>query len=389
MIATQRTGYGIPYAVACRALGVSQAWFYKWRGGDVSASRMRRRALARLVRCVFAAHRGTYGSPRITAELRALGWRVSKNTVAALMAEQHLVARPRRRRRALTKRSACARKAPDLLKRDFAPPPAPNVRWVGDLTDIPNDEGALYLAAVTDLHSRRVVGFALGEHHDARLAKAALCMAIAVRGGDVAGVVFHSDQGGEYTGDLFAQACHRAGVRRSMGRTGSALDNACAESLFSTLEFELLARSRFATRAQARRAVADWIDDYNRNRRHSTNHMLSPVAFELAAADGGGASAAGPPTRAKGSTGGGGAAAESQKEGGAVAGRGAPRMLRGRPSSLKGASHRAARDGPEGPPLTLETSAAPGGSGRGRRWPAPAGRAAPRPRSRKRQDHPV
>jgi putative transposase len=183
MIVTQRTGYGIPHAVACRALGVSQAWFYKWRGGDVSASRMRRRALARLVRCVFAAHRGTYGSPRITAELRALGWRVSKNTVAALMAEQHLVARPRRRRRALTKRSACARKAPDLLKRDFAPPPTPNVRWVGDLTDIPNDEGALYLAAVTDLHSRRVVGFALGEHHDARLAKAALCMAIAVRGG--------------------------------------------------------------------------------------------------------------------------------------------------------------------------------------------------------------
>jgi hypothetical protein len=224
LIAAQRTRYGIPYAVACRALGVSQAWFYKWRNGDVSLRRKRRAALAALIAYLFTKHHGSYGSPRITADLRDLGWRVSENTVAKLMAEQHLVARRRRKRRGLTKRSASARKAPDLLGRDFSPPPVPNVHWVGDLTDIPNDEGKLYLAAVEDLHSRRIVGFALGERHDAELARAALCVAVAVRGGDVAGVVFHTDQGGEYTGGLFAQACARAGVKQSMGRTGSALD---------------------------------------------------------------------------------------------------------------------------------------------------------------------
>jgi putative transposase len=233
---------------------------------------------------LFARHKGTYGSPRITADVRELGWRVSENTVAAVMAELHLVARPRRTRRGLTRPDGSARKAPDLLCRDFTPPPAPNVAWVGDLTDIPNDEGRLYLASILDLHSRRVVGFALGEHHDPPLARAALCTAIAVRGGDVTGVIFHTDQGGEYTGGVFATACTRAGVRQSMGRTGSALDNAAAESFNSTLEFELLAASHFSTRAQARRAVADWIDEYNRIRRHSTNHMLAPVAFELAQA---------------------------------------------------------------------------------------------------------
>ncbi len=216
---------------------------------------------------------------------------MSDNTVAQLMAEQHVVARRHRRRRGLTRRTASARKAPDLLRRDFSPPARPNVRWVGDLTEIPNEEGPLYLATVLDLHARRVVGFALGEHHNAELAKAALCMAIAVRGGQVAGVVFHSDQGGEYTGAVFAQACARAGVVQSMGRTGSALDNAAAESLNSSLQCELLADSRFTTRAEARGAVVEWIDDYNRLRRHSTNGMLPPVAFEQTRARAGKAAA--------------------------------------------------------------------------------------------------
>jgi transposase InsO family protein len=283
-IAAQRARYGIAYAVSCRALGVSQAWLYKWRRGDVSKRRARRQALAAAIAQLFARHRGTYGSPRITDDLREAGWRVSVNTVAAVMAELQLVARPKRRRRGLTKADAAARKAPDLIGRHFAPPAAPNVAWVGDLTEVPTDEGRCYLASVLDLHSRRVVGFALGAHHDAALAKAALCMAIAVRGGDVAGVIFHSDQGGEYTGELFARACRRAGVRQSMGRTGSALDNAVAESFNSTLQFELLALTHFTTRAQARQAVADWIDEYNRIRRHSTNRMLAPITFELAQA---------------------------------------------------------------------------------------------------------
>jgi transposase InsO family protein len=124
----------------------------------------------------------------------------------------------------------------------------------------------------------------MGIHHDAELARAALCVAIAVRGGAVAGVLFHTDQGGEYTGNLFVEACRSAGVTQSMGRTGSALDNAVCESFNSTLEFELLSQRHFATREQARHAVAGFIDEYNTDRRHSTNGMLSPVDYEHACA---------------------------------------------------------------------------------------------------------
>jgi putative transposase len=206
------------------------------------------------------------------------------------MAEQHLVARPkRRRRRGLTRADKSARKAPDALKRDFTPPPRPDVRWCGDLTEIPTGEGKFYLAAILDLHSRRCVGFALDAHHDAALARAALCTAIAIRGGVVAGVVFHTDQGGEYTGELFAAACRSAGVTQSMGRTCSALDNAVAESFNSTVEFELLRDQQFASREQARRAVAAWIDEYNTIRRHSTNGLLAPVDYERIQARGHGA----------------------------------------------------------------------------------------------------
>jgi transposase InsO family protein len=209
-----------------------------------------------------------------------MGWRVSVNTIAQVMAEQHLVARPKRRRRGLTRADKSARKAPDLLRRDFAPPARPNVAWVGDLTEIPNDEGRFYLASVLDLHSRRAVGYAMDAHHDARLATAALQVAIAVRGGDVAGVIFHSDQGGEYSGNLFAAACARAAVRQSMGRTGSALDNAVAEAFNSTLQFELLAHNHFSTRAQARASVAAWIEEYNTTRLHSTAGMQPPAVYE-------------------------------------------------------------------------------------------------------------
>jgi transposase InsO family protein len=280
VIAVQRAEHGIPHAVSCRALGVSQAWFYKWRNGDRSPRHRRRLALTAAVRTLFAQHHGSYGSPRITADLRDLGWRVGENTVAAVMAEQHLVARAKHVRRSTTRPDRSARKAPDALGRDFSQPERPDLRWCGDLTEIPTGEGVLYLASVLDLHSWRCVGFALGEHHDADLARAALCVAIAVRGGSVAGVVFHTDQGGDYTGELFAQACRHAGVTQSMGRTGSALDNAASESFNSTVEFELLRSTNFTTKQQARRAVAGWIDEYNTVRRHSTDQMLSPVDYE-------------------------------------------------------------------------------------------------------------
>jgi putative transposase len=278
-IAAQRAEHAIPCASSCRAVGVSQAWFYKWVHGDVSLRRARREALAAQIRYLFTKHKRRYGSPRITADLQALGWRVSKNTVAELMRELGLMARPKRRR-GTTKADRSARKAPDLVGRDFSLRDTPNQVWVGDLTDIPNEEGPLYLASVLDLHSRRVVGFGMDAHHDAELARGALCMAIAVRGGEVAGVVFHTDQGGEYTGQLFATACTHAGVTQSMGRTGSALDNTVAESFHSTLEFELLRGARFATRAEARAAVAGYLEEYNLDRRHSTCGMVSPVAYE-------------------------------------------------------------------------------------------------------------
>jgi putative transposase len=151
--------------------------------------------------------------------------------------------------------------------------------------EIPTDEGKLYLATVLDLASRRLAGFALGEHHDAPLAKAALCMAAAVRGGDVDGVIFHTDKGGEYVGDVFATACVAIGVTQSMGRVGSALDNAAAESFNSTLEWELLSRRNFATKDQARREVAGFIDAYNHRRRHSSCDMLPPVTYEQVLAE--------------------------------------------------------------------------------------------------------
>jgi putative transposase len=284
-IAAQRVEHRIPHATACRALGVSQAWFYKWQDravhGDVSPRRARRRALAAEVARLFAVHRGTYGAPRITADLRAARWRVSENTVAALMREQHLAARAKKRRRSTTRPGRGRWRAPDLIGRDFGAKRL-NQKWYGDGTELPTDEGKLYLASVLDVASHRVVGFAIGEHHDAQLAYAALAMAVAVRGGQVAGVILHTDQGSEYTAHTFRAACGRIGITQSMGRPGSALDNAVIEAWHSTLTFELRALEHFATKAQARARVPAWIDEYNGQRRHSACGMHSPIDYELA-----------------------------------------------------------------------------------------------------------
>ncbi|MEO7572375.1 MAG: IS3 family transposase [Acidimicrobiales bacterium] len=189
------------------------------------------------------------------------------------------MARLTRRRRGLTRPDKAAKPLPDLVRRNFTAP-AVNVVWCGDLTEIPTAEGKLYLATVEDLGSRRLPGFALSEHHDAAVAVAAIRMAAAVRGGNVRGVVFHSDKGSEYTAGDFAEVCARLGITQSMGRVGSALDNAAAESFNSTLEWELLSRRSFATKDQARQEVATWIDRYNTTRRHSTCEMRSPIQFE-------------------------------------------------------------------------------------------------------------
>ena len=284
-IAAQRDRHRIPHAVSCRALGISQSWYYKWsshaRAGTLPPRAARRARLAAEVRRLFEAYEGKRGSPMITADLRDAGWRVSENTVAKLMAEQNLAARPRRRRKSTTRPGRGRWRAPDLVKRDF-PAQQVNRKWYGDGTEIPTGEGKLYLASVMDMASRRVLGFALGEHHDAALAYGALAMAVAVRGGQVPGVIMHTDQGSEYTAGLVRQACDRLGIRQSMGRPGSALDNAVIESWHSTLEFELRSLEHFPTRAAARARVSAWIEDYNQHRRHSALGMMSPVDYEQA-----------------------------------------------------------------------------------------------------------
>ena len=284
LIASQGERHGIPHAVCCRALGVSESWFYKWRHGDRSQRRARREKLKAEIARLFRGHEGKRGSPMITADLHDLGWRVSKNTVAGLMREMGLAARPGRKGRKGTTRPGKGRwKAPDLIKRDF-PAETINQKWYGDGTEIRTDEGKLYLDSVLDVGSRRVLGFALGEHHDAELAYGALVMAVAVRGGQVPGVIFHTDQGSEYTADAFRAACERLSICQSMGRPGSALDNAVIESWHSTLEWELRSLRKFATKAEARAAVAAWIEEYNTSRKHSALGMRSPVAYELALA---------------------------------------------------------------------------------------------------------
>lgn len=278
-VAAQRTDHAVPHAVACRALEVSESWFYKWRDRPPTPRAERRGELDTAVKEFFDASDGTYGSPRVHADLLEAGWVVAERTVAASMAAQGLAGRLKRRRRCLTRPDKAADPVPDLVGRDFTAT-AINQKWCGDLTEIPTGEGKLYLAIVEDLASRRLPGFALGEHHDAALASAALKMAAAIRGGNVTGVIFHSDKGGEYTGHVFEQACAALGVTQSMGRVGSCFDNATSESWNSTLEFELLSRRTFATKDQARAEVAAFIDRYNATRRHSTCEMRSPIQFE-------------------------------------------------------------------------------------------------------------
>jgi putative transposase len=211
-IAAQGVEHGIPHATACRALGVSPAWFYKWRDGDSSPRHARRAQLSAAIGQIFAARHGKYGSPRITDDLREAGWRVSEKTVAAIMREQHLVARAKKRRKHTTGQGKARWRAPDLVGRDF-PASAVNQKWYGDGTEIVTDEGKLFLDSVLDMGSRRLVGFAMGSHHDAELAHAALAMAVAIRGGKdaIAGVIMHTDQGSEYTARIFRTACDRDG----------------------------------------------------------------------------------------------------------------------------------------------------------------------------------
>lgn len=250
----------------------------KWRDRPPTKRARRRADIDAKVKASFDDSGGTYGSPRVLADLREAGEQVSKKTVESSMARQGLVARTKRRRVNLTRPDKRAVPFPDLIKRDFTAT-EPNTRWVGDMTEIPTAEGKL--ATVEDLFSRRLPGFAMSEHPDAELATAAIHVAVAVRGGDVTGVIFHTDRGSTYTADAFTSACTGLGIVQSMGRVGSCFDNAAAESWFSTLEHELLSRRDFGTRAEARRAVAGFIERYNGRRRHSACGQKSPIDYEI------------------------------------------------------------------------------------------------------------
>ncbi|MFF7234456.1 IS3 family transposase [Streptomyces sioyaensis] len=281
VISDQRTDHGIPHTVACRALGVSEAWYYKWRNRPANPTdrEVRRAAPTERIKHFFNASGGTYGSPRITLDLWAEGWKVSVNTVAEIMAELGLCGRKPKKRRSLTqqgKRPA----ARDLVWRHFDAV-APDLLWVGDMTEIDTGEGKLYLATVIDLFSRRLLGYAMGERHDAALVSASLRMAATTRGGRVDGVIFHSDHGSEYTSTAYGDLCDRLSVVQSMGRVGSCFDNAAAESFNSTIKVEYIHRHRFATRTEARIKIATWIVDFcNTRRRHSSAGGLPPAEFE-------------------------------------------------------------------------------------------------------------
>ncbi|WP_328778929.1 IS3 family transposase [Streptomyces canus] len=279
VISDFRTEHGISHRVSCRALGVSESWFYKHRTHQPTRRELRRQHLIEAVKEEFDTSGGTYGSPKIWIRLVRQGWRVSVNTIAKIMAELGLVARKVRRRRGLTrpgKRPA----APDFVRRDFTAE-APDLVWCGDMTEIETGEGKLYLATVIDLFSRRLLGYAMGARHDAELVVAALHMAATTRGGEVRGVIFHTDRGSEYASQRFRRACRRLGVFQSMGRVGSCFDNAVSKAFNSVLKVEYVHRHTFATRAAARIRIATWITDfYNTRRLHSVCHWKSPIDYE-------------------------------------------------------------------------------------------------------------
>jgi putative transposase len=267
-----------PVASLCRVLGVSPAGYYAWRHRPPSARARADAALRERIHSVHAASHGTYGAPRIHAELKAAGVAVGRKRVARLMRAAGWVGVSRRQGPATTRRAERVRPAPDLVERRFTAD-GPNRLWVADITGVPTAAGLLYLAVVVDVFSRRVVGWSMSTDLRSQLVLDALDMALAQR--KPRGVIHHSDQGCQYTSLGFGARCREAGVRPSMGSVGDAYDNALCESFFATLECELLARCRFGSQAEARRALFRFIEGwYNPRRRHSGLGYLSPIEFE-------------------------------------------------------------------------------------------------------------
>lgn len=272
--------HAVEYGVAriCRVLQVSRSGYYAWAKRLPSWRSCEDAVLTDRIREIHRYSRGTYGSPRIHAELAAHGVRVGRKRVARLMRENTLWGVSRRKWTITTVRSPRYDPAPDLVSRDFGAD-GPNKLWVADITYIPTWAGFLYLAVVLDAWSRRVVGWAFSTNLMTELVEAALDMAVRTR--QASGVIHHSDHGSQYTAIAFGKRCREAGVRPSMGTVGDAYDNAMCESFFATLECEFIDRTTLKTPADAERGAFEFIEGwYNPRRRHSSLDYNSPVEFE-------------------------------------------------------------------------------------------------------------
>ena len=268
----------------CGALGVSVSGYYAWRGRLISQHQQNDAVLLQAIQRVYQAGRGLYGSPRIHAALRQQGVYCSRKRVARLMQQAGIHSRRRPKRRVRTTDSRHNRPvAPNLLRRDFSAR-APNEKWLGDMLGIWTDEGWLYLAALLDTYSRRIVGWAMSIYRDEALVTDALSMALARCDIPLAAdLIHHTDRGSQYTADHYGALLKEYGIQVSMSDKGNPYDNAMMESFFSTLRAELTDLERFPTRQAARTAVFEFIEVfYNRQRLHSSLGYRSPADFETA-----------------------------------------------------------------------------------------------------------
>lgn len=265
-------------------LGVSRSGYYAWvarRGGGGSARSRRHGELTAKIKAAHVASEGVNGAPRITADLREAGEVVSVKTVAKLMRTHGIRGiSPRPWRPVTTITDAAPHAIPDLVERRFDQGRL-NVVWTSDITYLSTGQGWLYLCAVRDGCSRRVIGYAFSDSLHTDVVETALRRAVSFRDDDTTGVIFHADRGCQYTSTQLATVADDLGVRLSVGRTGVCFDNAQQESFWSSLKTEFYNRHTFTTRAEAIHAVTSWIETvYNRRRRHSALNMINPVAFE-------------------------------------------------------------------------------------------------------------
>jgi putative transposase len=277
-VAAEQASY--PVRLLCRVVGVAASGFYAWLRRGPSQRERQDRSLAEQIAAVFAASRRTYGSPRVHAELRAEGIRVSRKRVARLMREGGLAATIRRRFPRTTNSDHGRPVAPNLLEQKFTAE-QPDTVWLADISYIATGEGWLYLAAIKDMATREIVGWSMSDSLEAGSACAALRMAIQRRQ-PPAGLIHHSDRGVQYAGSEYQKILTRHGLRCSMSRRGNCYDNAPMESFFGSLKNELVHRTTFPTRAAARQALFDYLEIfYNRRRRHSGIGFLTPAqAYE-------------------------------------------------------------------------------------------------------------